>query len=102
MYGTERRRSLHRQCFLLGCRPPLLHSERNANMTLSTIERFTSNSLFSFPSTGPRLLGAHEVGAGSNDYIDGRELEHQMAGVLVRDDFEDAAHVAPLQLDATF
>lgn len=61
--------------------------------------------LSAFDGTDPRLVDADELGAGLNYYINGHQFKIQadwIAKVPSALDFEDAAHVTHLQLDATF
>ncbi len=63
------------------------------------------SKLYAFSGTDPRLVDADEVGVGANYYINGHQFKIQtdwIAKVPTDSDFDDAAHVAHLQLDATF
>jgi hypothetical protein len=63
------------------------------------------SKLYAFSGTDPRLVDADEVGVGVNYYINGHQFKIQtdwIAKVPTENDFDDAAHVAHLQLDATF
>jgi hypothetical protein len=63
------------------------------------------SKLNALAGTDPRLVDADEYGVGLNYYINGHQFKIQtdwIAKVPSADDFSDAAHVAHLQLDATF
>jgi phosphate-selective porin O/P len=63
------------------------------------------SKLYASSGTDPRLVDADEVGVGLNYYINGHQFKIQtdwIAKVPTESDFDDAAHVAHLQLDATF
>jgi len=63
------------------------------------------SKLYAFDGTDPRLVDADEYGVGLNYYINGHQFKVQtdwIAKVPTADEFSDAAHVAHLQLDATF
>jgi hypothetical protein len=63
------------------------------------------SKLNALAGTDPRLVDADEYGVGLNYYINGHQFKIQtdwIAKVPTEDDFKDAAHVAHLQLDATF
>jgi hypothetical protein len=63
------------------------------------------SKLNALAGTDPRLVDADEYGVGLNYYVNGHQFKIQtdwLAKVPSADDFSDAAHVAHLQLDATF
>jgi hypothetical protein len=63
------------------------------------------SKLNALAGTDPRLVDADEYGVGFNYYINGHQFKIQtdwIAKVPTEDAFKDAAHVAHLQLDATF
>jgi hypothetical protein len=63
------------------------------------------SKLYAFDGTDPRLVDTDEIGAGLNYYFNGHQFKLQadwIAKVPSESDFEDAAHVVHLQLDATF
>jgi hypothetical protein len=63
------------------------------------------SKLNALAGTDPRLVDADEYGVGLNYYINGHQFKVQtdwIAKVPSEDDFSAAAHVAHLQLDATF
>lgn len=61
------------------------------------------SELHPFEGTDPTLVETHEVGAGTNVYLNGHRLKVQLGWFgLYEEDFADATHAAHLQLDATF
>jgi hypothetical protein len=63
------------------------------------------SKLNAFSGTDPRLVDSDEFGVGANYYLNGHQFKFQgawFAKVPTERDFADAAHVAIVQLDATF